>query len=141
MGYGLIFFAAALWGLIGLLAKGMLAAGIEPLEVAFWRAALGGLLFCAHAGSKGKLYLKRRRDLEFFLGFALVGTLHYASFILAVDHGGVNLAVVLLTSAPAFVVVGAWLLLQESLTPLKLGLVLMTLLGVVLVLGGGVVKG
>jgi drug/metabolite transporter (DMT)-like permease len=137
MAYELIFLAAALWGLIGLLTKGMLAAGIEPLEIAFWRAALSGLLFCAHAGLRGDLYLKRRRDSGFFLGFALVGILHYVSFILAVDHGGVNLAVVLLAAAPVFVVVGAWLLLREALTPLKLGLVLVTLLGVLLVSGGG----
>ena len=129
--------AALLWGLIGILAKGALDAGVAPLEIAFWRAFIGGLLFCAHAGMKGELRLQRGRDIALFVGFACVGILHYVSFILAVDHGGVSLATILLASAPAFVVVGARILLRESLSSLKISLVIATLFGLLLVASGG----
>ncbi|MFC6618065.1 hypothetical protein [Deinococcus radiophilus] len=38
----LIALAAALWGLLGIFGKMAQQAGLEPLEVAFWRALLGG---------------------------------------------------------------------------------------------------
>ncbi|MCD0163986.1 EamA/RhaT family transporter, partial [Deinococcus sp. 6YEL10] len=41
----LILTAAVLWGLLGILGKQAQAAGIAPLEVAFWRAALAGGLY------------------------------------------------------------------------------------------------
>ena len=44
MGYILILLAAVCWGLIGPVAKLAFREGVEPLEVAFWRAALGGVL-------------------------------------------------------------------------------------------------
>lgn len=137
MGYKLIFIAAALWGLIGVFTKGILAAGVEPLEIAFWRASLGGVLFCIHAGMTGQLYLKQGRDLGVLFGFALVGIVHYAAFAFAVNHGGVNLATILLTAAPALAALGAWCWLNERLTRNKFVLVLLTLLGVLLVSGGG----
>jgi len=138
VGYPLVFAAAILWGLIGLFSKGVLAAGLGALEIAFWRAALAGGLFVLHAGATGKLRLASRRDLGLLASFALVGvTLFYAALILAVQTGGVSLAFILLYSAPAFVTVAAWPLLGEALTARKLGLLLLTSAGVVLVARSG----
>ncbi len=134
MAYGLIFISATLWGLIGVIAKGILAAGVGPLEIAFWRALLAGLMFLLHARLRQKLRLHRGRDLLPFAGFALFGvTTFYASFTLAVDYGGVSLATILLYTAPAFVVLTAWLLLREPLSGKKLLLVILALSGVFLV--------
>jgi len=135
--YFLIASAAVLWGLLGVLSKGVLEAGVSPLEIAFWRAVLAGGLFLLHAALSRQLRLARR-DLPLFIGFALVGvTTFYAAFVLAVAAGGVSLATVLLYAAPAFVVLAAWLLLGEPLTGQKLALVGLATLGITLVAQGG----
>lgn len=138
-GYLLVFLAAVLWGLIGLVAKVALDAGLEPLEISFWRALLSGSAFVAHAAVRRKLRLKRGRDLAALIAFALVGvTLFYPALTFAIDAGGISLAVILLYSAPAFVAVLAFLLLKEPLTPGKVVLVIVATAGIILVaLSGG----
>lgn len=139
LGYGLIFLAAVLWGLIGLFSKGVLLTGVGALEIAFWRALFGGGLFLIQAGVTSDLTLQRWRDLPAFGGFALLGvSVFYASLNLAIERGGVSLAWILLYTAPAFVVAASWLLLGERLTQRKVGLTGLTLLGIILVsISGG----
>lgn len=135
--YLLIFLAAVLWGLIGVFSKSILASGVGALELAFWRALLAGSMFVTHAGLTRQLSVEQRRDLLAFAAFSLVGVvLFYTSYALAVGYGGVSLASILLYSAPAFVAVAAWFLLHETLTRRKLGLLALTLTGVVLVSRG-----
>ncbi|MEX2535464.1 MAG: DMT family transporter [Trueperaceae bacterium] len=138
-GYLLILCAAILWGLIGMISKGIFAEGISALEVAFWRALLGGGLFVAHAAAQRRLVLSRRLDALPLAGFAVVGvSLFYASLILAIDTGGISLAFILLYTAPLFVIVAAWLVLGERLTTHKLVLAPLALVGITLVsIGGG----
>lgn len=137
-GYLLIFLAASLWGLIGLFSRGILEAGVGPLELAFWRAALAGGMFMLHALSTRQLRVAKVSDLFALAGFSLLGvTLFYASYTLAVQTGGVSLASILLYSSPAFVALAARFILREALTPRKLGLLALTLTGVVLVSQGG----
>ena len=113
-GYLLVLTAAVLWGLLGVFAKDILAAGVGPLEISFWRATLAGGAFFVHALVRGRLRLARGSDALPFVGFALVGvTLFYASLNLSIAAGGVSLAVILMYSAPAFVVVLAAVLLGE----------------------------
>ncbi|MDZ7704034.1 MAG: DMT family transporter [Trueperaceae bacterium] len=139
-GYLFVITAAVLWGLIGLFSKSILNAGVGALEISFWRALLGGALFVIHAGATQQLRLQpghAGRDLGAFAGFAVFGVIvFYTSLNLAIDSGGVSLAFILLYSAPAFVAVTAWLLLGETLTPRKLALLGVTMLGVVLVSQG-----
>lgn len=137
--YLLVLAAALLWGLIGVLSRGLLEAGVAPLEIAFWRAALAGGLFTLHAALARVAVPRRGRDLLALALFSVVGvTVFYASFALAVAAGGVALATVLLYTAPAFVAILAWPLLRERMTARKLTLVALTLLGVAMVsLGGG----
>lgn len=137
-GYLLILGAAILWGLIGMISKGILAEGVTALETAFWRALLGGILFLLHAGLAGKLRLQRRQDALPMAGFAVVGvSLFYASLIQAIDSGGISLAFILLYTAPLFVIIAAWLLLGEALTARKLILAPLALIGIALVSSGG----
>lgn len=139
-GYLLIALAAVLWALLGVFSKRLLAAGVPPTEIAFWRAALGGSAFVLHASVRGRLRVRNGSDLAALAAFAAVGvTLFYAALNLAIDAGGVSLAFVLLYSAPAFVAVLAALLLGERLTLRKSALVALSIAGVVLVAraGGG----
>ena len=141
-GYLLVFAAALLWSLIGPFSRSVLDAGIDPLEIAFWRAAMAGTAFALHARLSGQARLRPwpagGRDLAALAAFALVGvTLFYAALVLAIDAGGISLAFVLLYTAPAFVALLAWPLLGEPLTPRKLLLVGLALTGVVLVARAG----
>lgn len=130
--------AAVLWATIGPVARFALRAGIEPLEISFWRAAIGGLLFALHAARRGRLQLARR-DLPAVGGFALLGvTIFYWSYFRAVELGGAALAAILLYTAPAWVALAAALWLGERLTARKSLAVGLTLVGIALVaLGSG----
>lgn len=134
----LILTAAVLWGLLGILGKQAQAAGVGALEVAFWRAALGGGLFVLHAALT-RSPLPRGRDLLVTVGFGLVGvSVFYAAYQLAVQAGGASLASVLLYTAPAFVALLGWGLLRERLGRREVLAVAGTLGGIALIsLGGG----
>jgi DME family drug/metabolite transporter len=129
-GYGLILVAAALWGMIGPLAKWAFQEGIAPMEVAFWRAVLSWGMFGLHAVLERK-YTLRRNDVAAVLVFAIFGiTLFYGSYQAAVKQGGAALAAVLLYTAPAWVAVMSRFFFKEIITPAKIAALLLTLAGV-----------
>jgi len=138
VGYLFILLAAASWALIGPVAKFAFRAGLSPLEVAFFRALLGGAFFFLHALLLRRLRLDRGAVVPVLL-FGAVGVAgFYASYQLAVAYGGAALASVLLYTAPAWVAVMGTLWLGERMDAAKLAAVGLTLLGVVfLALGSG----
>ena len=84
LGYAYIVAAALLWATIGPVARFALRADIAPLEISFWRAAIGGALFALHATARGRLRIARR-DLPAVGAFALFGvTVFYWSYFRAV---------------------------------------------------------
>src|SRR5690606_19602235 len=102
--YLLVLSAAVLWGVLGVFSKGLLDVGVSPLEIAFWRALLGGGAFVLHAALTRRLLPRSGADLASFAGFAVVGVaLFFTSLNLAIDAGGISLAFILLYSAPLFV--------------------------------------
>ena len=136
MGYAYIAAAALLWATIGPAARFALRAGIAPLEISFWRAAIAGLLFLVHAGIRGRLRIARR-DLPAVGAFALLGvTILYWAYFRAVELGGAALAAILLYTAPAWVALAAWVWLGERLTIRKSVAVALTLAGIALVAYG-----
>ena len=133
-----VLLAAFLWGLLGIFGKFAQQGGLTPLEVAFWRALLGGACFALSAGLR-QSKLPRGRDLLLTALFGLGGvSLFYGSYQLAVRAGGASLASVLLYTAPAFVAFSGWLLWKERLGRRELTAICLTLGGVGLIsLGGG----
>ncbi|WP_031388020.1 DMT family transporter [Desulfonatronum thiodismutans] len=129
-GYAYVLLAATLWGMIGPLALLAFQQGLEPLEVAFWRATLGALLFMVHVSICGQWRIQRP-DLPafFFFGLVCVGVF-YGAFQKTVELGGASVAAVLLYTAPVWVALLARIFLGEALGRLKLLAVGMTLLGV-----------
>ncbi|WP_343216478.1 DMT family transporter [Deinococcus aestuarii] len=134
----LILVAAVLWGLLGIFGKNAQAAGVSPLEVAFWRAVLAGGLFALHAAVT-RAPLPHGRDLLVTAGFGVLGvSVFYGSYQLAVQSGGASLASVLLYTAPAFVALFGWAVLRERLGVREVAAVAGTLGGIALIsLGGG----
>ncbi|KGQ22814.1 DMT family transporter [Thermus filiformis] len=137
MGAGYLFLAAALWGLLGPVARLAFEAGLSPLEVAFYRAVLAWPLFLLHALLRGRLRVEGK-DLPWVLLFGLVGvSLFYGAYQLAVSRAGAALASVLLYTAPAWVALLSWALFREPLGGRGGVALLLTLLGVWLVGWGG----
>jgi len=101
----LIATAATLWALIGVLGTEAVRLGVDPLEIAFWRALIGGALFGVHAFAT-RARPPRGGDLALTIAFGAVGVgVFFAAYQVAVRHGGASLASVLLYTAPAFVAV------------------------------------
>jgi len=137
-GYLFIVLAAFCWGGIGPVARYAFAQGMTPLEVAFWRALFGWVIFGTQAVRMKKTRV-HNRHLPWVLGFGLWGvSLFYGSYLLAIEHGGAALAAVLLYTAPFWVAVLARIFLGESFTPLKIFCLLLGVGGVAAVaLGQG----
>jgi len=148
-GYAFTVIAATCWGLLGPVARVAFVEGVSALEVAFWRAALGGGLFGVHllvlayrrrvAPSDAHRRLRiRRGDLPAMFGFGVIGVaLFYGAYQLAVEAGGAALASVLLYTAPAWVAGMGAAFLNEPLTRRKQVAVTLTLGGVAAIALGG----
>jgi DME family drug/metabolite transporter len=141
-GYLFVILAAFCWGGIGPVSRYAFSQGMAPLEVAFWRALFGWIVFGLHA-VKMKQTRVKRRDLPWVLAFGLWGvSLFYASYLLAIEQGGAALAAVLLYTAPLWVAILARIFLGEKLTPLKILCVFLGMGGVAAVaLGSGQTAG
>lgn len=135
-GYAYVVAAALLWATLGPVARFLLRAGLDPLEVSFWRATIAGALFALHV-----LIRRQRRiasaDVPAVAGFAIIGvTVFYLAFFRAVEIGGAAIAAILLYTAPAWVAIAAALWLGEQLTARKVLAIALTIAGVALVAAG-----
>lgn len=133
--YALVLLAAALWALLGVWATELLDAGLAPVEIGFWRAAIGGACFVVHA-AVGR-HRPARRELPVQAALGVVGVaLFYVALATAIENGGVGLSWVLLYTAPAFVLVVGWCTgVAVRLRPVVL--LAVTLAGIALVAGSG----
>ena len=126
----------ALWGCIGPMAKVAYSEGMGAMEVAFWRTALAWICFAAHALFSRKVKVDAH-DIPYLLGFGILGVAGMHGFYcLAVRDGGAALSAVLLYTAPAWVVLMAFIFLKERLSPVKVLAVSATVAGVICVSQG-----
>lgn len=141
-GFFFIILAALLWGGIGPVSRFALAAGVTPLEIAFWRGVFGFAFFGLHALLSGA-WRVRPRDVAPLMLFGLVGiTCFFGSYQVAVNEGGAALASILLYTAPAWVAVMSRLFFGEALTRRKLAALGVAMLGTLLIsLSGGSLDG
>lgn len=134
VGLLLVFFAAILWGLVGVFTAGLLRVGMGAIEIAFWRALLAGTAFGLHAFVVGNVPRFEVRSALGTVTFAGIGvTLFYVAMAKAVDTGGISLAFILLYTAPAWVTLLAGPLLGERAGVLQWSLVALAMLGVAFV--------
>ena len=132
-GYLFIISAATCWGLIGIFSSLAFSQGMEPMEVAFWRATLTWFCFAPQAILKKETRIDPK-DFPLFLIFGLFGiSLFYVSYQFAVKTAGAAFASVLLYTAPAWVVICSYFIYKEKLTRLKALAVVLVILGVFLI--------
>jgi drug/metabolite transporter (DMT)-like permease len=139
-----VFGAAALWATFGLFARSLYDDGHSPLDVASVRTWIGVITVAILAiGRVGELRIKRR-DLPFFIAYGILGFAAFEVLLLgAFARMPVAVAVALLYTAPAFVVLFSRVLWKEALTARKQGALVLALLGVFFVTGaaGDVLRG
>jgi DME family drug/metabolite transporter len=123
--------AASLWGCLGPFSKLAFSQGMDPLEVAFWRAGFGWIFFLVQAG-RNREYRIAPRDLPMITGFGFLGvTVFFGSYQIAVQNAGAALAAILLYTAPAWVAILARMILGERLTITRLVCIGLTIAGVI----------
>ena len=137
-GYLFALAAGATWGTTGPLSTALYAEGAQLTQVGFWRVALATLGFALYA-----VIIKReifRIDRAGLLLIILVGgalvALFEVAFQFAIAGIGVAGAVALLYTAPVIVAVLGRLILKEALTPLRMLLALVVMIGVWLTVNG-----
>ena len=131
--YFLVSGAIVLWGLGSIFTKNLLEVGMDGLEIAFWRLFLSGVLFCIQALFQQDLKLKATKDLWQLTGFAVfIIALNYLSFNYAIVYGGVSLANLFLATVPMLIAIPACLFFGERLTLRLLGLLALSIIGLLL---------
>ncbi|HPF06056.1 MAG TPA: EamA family transporter [Spirochaetota bacterium] len=135
--YLLIISGAVLWGLIGIFIKGLQAAGFTSLEIVVIRAISATLLIFIYLGFTDRRLLRVKfYDLRYF---AATGILSMAFFnwcyFTAIKEISISIGVVLLYTAPAFVIVISRIVFRERITARKIGALILTITGCSLIAG------
>ena len=132
-----ILLAAALWGIIGLWNRALMAAGLSPTSIVLVRN-LGGcvLLSAIFAVKDRRVFAVKREHLKYFFGTGVVSILLFTCCYFSCQKlCSLAVASILLYTAPSFVVVLSAVLWREPVTGKKLAALALTLVGCALVCG------
>lgn len=124
--------ALSTMGIFGKIAFGY---GLDPLNLVTLRALVAfATLLVALSLIRGRLPRLQPAHLVLFALLGLVGiSVNYASFFLALQHTSVSMAIVLVYTYPAFVMLGSVLFLKESFTARKALALAFTFVGCILI--------
>ncbi len=126
---------ATLLGSLGAWGRAIFRYESNPMVVVTWRALIGALALAGLlAILRPQLLRIRTGDLPFFAMYGFVGvTMNFWTYFSAVKFTTLAVAITLLYTYPAFVVLLSALFLRERLTSTKVVAVIVTLLGSTLV--------
>lgn len=134
--------SAACFGTMAIVVRAMYEQGAEPLQVLAWRFGVAAVLMGGYTAMKRPASLMvGRRDLARFVRLSVLG---YGAaslcFFFALQYAPASIVAILLYTYPAIVVIGETLFAGAAVTGSRVGSVLLTFLGCVLVVnpfGGG----
>lgn len=134
-----IVIACLLWGAIVLFYKALSAGGFTPMQVVAVRVAISSIVLVPVLFLKNKALLKIAfKDLWIFLGSGVVSFVAFNFFYFrAVDLTTVSVSVVLLNTAPIFIMLIALILFGEKLIWQKLAALALTVVGCLFMTGVG----
>lgn len=136
-GYLIAFVATVAWSSTGIFI-GYLTTRfhIPPLVLAFWRDLIvAGVLFGVLALVARPLLHLGRRNVLFFVLYGFVLSVLHALWTVSVTLNGAAVATVLVHSSPAFTALIGWRWLDERLDALRIGAVVLSVVGCVFVSG------
>lgn len=129
--------AAALWGVIGIWNRRLMAAGLSPTSIVTVRNCGGMVLLGLVLAVRDRsVFRVRREHLKYFFGTGVVSVVLFtACYFSCQQRCSLSVASVLLYTAPSFVVLLSALLWRERVTGRKLAALGLTLVGCALVCG------
>lgn len=135
--YASILAAAALWGMIGLWNRNLMAGGFTPTDIVVVRNFGGMLLLAAVFAVKDRsVFRVRREHLKYFFGTGVVSVMLFTVCYFSCQQiCSLAAASILLYTAPSFVVVLSAVLWHEPVTRKKVLALALTLAGCALVCG------
>lgn len=133
-----VILAALLWGCMGILVRTMNEGGLASTEVVTFRCVITGLLML------GGMFLFKREELKIkwkdlwcFVGTGLFSIVFFNScYFTCMTYCSLSTAAILLYTAPAFVMIMSYFLFKEAFTKAKVGALVLSFAGCVLVSGG-----
>lgn len=132
-----ILLAAALWGVIGIWNRTLMAAGLSPTTIVVVRNFGGMLLLSAIFAVKDPgVFRVRREHLKYFFGTGIISVVLFTCCYFTCQRVcSLAVASILLYTAPSFVVVLSAVLWKDPITKRKLLALLLTLAGCACVCG------
>lgn len=129
--------AAALWGIIGVWNRRLMAGGLSPYSIVVVRNCGGMVLLTAVMALRDRsVFQVERRHLQYFFGTGVVSVVLFTvCYFSCQEICSLAVASILLYTAPAIVVVLSALLWRERVTKKKLLALGLTLVGCALVCG------
>jgi len=129
--------AAALWGIIGIWNRQLMALGLSPTGIVAVRNFGGMALLAAIFAVKDRgVFRVRKAHLKYFFGTGIVSVVLFTVCYFSCQKlCSLAVASILLYTAPSFVVVMSAILWKEPVTKKKLTALLLTLVGCALVCG------
>ena len=135
--YASILAAAALWGIIGVWNRNLMAAGLSPTGIVVVRNFGGMLLLLAVFAVKDRgVFRVRKEHLKYFFGTGIISVVLFTSCYFSCQKiCSLAVASILLYTAPSFVVILSAMLWKEPVTKKKLLALALTLVGCACVCG------
>lgn len=135
--YASILAAAALWGIIGVWNRNLMAAGLSPTGIVVVRNFGGMLLLLAVFAVKDRgVFHVRKEHLKYFFGTGIISVVLFTSCYFSCQKiCSLAVASILLYTAPSFVVILSAMLWKEPVTKKKLLALALTLVGCACVCG------
>ena len=135
--YASILAAAALWGIIGVWNRNLMAAGLSPTGIVVVRNFGGMLLLLAVFAVKDRgVFRVRREHLKYFFGTGIISVVLFTSCYFSCQKiCSLAVASILLYTAPSLVVILSAMLWKEPVTKKKLLALALTLVGCACVCG------
>ncbi len=135
--YIYILAAAALWGCIGVFFKLLTAAGLDAMQSVAVRVVISAVIYTVWLLATNRKALKiRLRDFPLFIGTGICSLVFFNwCYFNTIERSGITVAVVLLYTAPIFVMLMSAAVFRERITKLKVVALIITLAGCVLVTG------
>jgi len=132
-----ILLAAALWGIIGIWNRQLMALGLSPTGIVAVRNFGGmALLSAIFAVRDRSVFRVKRAHLKYFFGTGIISVVLFTVCYFSCQKlCSLAVASILLYTAPSFVVVMSAILWKEPVTKKKLTALLLTLIGCALVCG------
>jgi drug/metabolite transporter (DMT)-like permease len=136
-GYIIAIVGTIIWSSTAILIRALNQSfGLPPLVLAFWRDLLAAatLFLALIMFARHELHI-RSDQIVFFILYGFVLSLYNTLWTVSVGLNGAAVSTVLAYSSPAFTAVFAWLIFRESMSWLKMGLVALSILGCMFVVG------